>query len=114
MGKYEGELTVSDGEGERRGFAGTGIEPLVCDIVVDERELSGEWGEVLLTPPDHPGVVVEPYIAFRGPGLLDELAGDAATAAPEVEYGPVGLVGHIGEDVRTRGIVIARVLQRPH
>ena len=77
-------------------LVGARVERAVEHVVMVELEPGRERSEVLVAPPDHPGVEIEPDVALGARPLKDQLACQAPAAAAEVQH--VGILGrHTGE-----------------
>jgi hypothetical protein len=76
------------------------------DVVVLETEALSIWREVVLTPGDHPAVEVDAEVPLGLRRLLDELTGESATSAAEVQHAVVRLRRNVGKDRPAAGVVV--------
>ena len=102
---HERERVVLRRERRRLRLPVAGIKGLIGDVVVDEVEARCVRSEVPTAPLDHPTVEVDPQVALRTRALLDQLPGDSAAAATEVQHGLVGLGWKVGIDQIPGGVV---------
>jgi hypothetical protein len=81
--------------------------------VVLELELRRRRLEVNLAPVDHPTVQVDAKVALGSRYLLDQLAGDPAASAAEVEHPFVSLGRQVWVDKRARWVIEECGILRP-